>query len=96
MWALRHAGAHSVSTISAFISSKAAMSRNKFESKECYCVTEQTTPNQKGDPGGDHNRPKQTVEPMNDVTVQGGENEWLLDDLMNIIAKEQLKEQNDL
>ena len=60
------------------------------------CVTEQTTPNRKGDPGGDHNRPKQTVEPMNDVTVQVGENEWLLDDLMNIIAKEQLKEQNDL
>ena len=60
------------------------------------CDTEQTTPNQKGDPYGDHNRPKQTVEPMNDVTVQVGENEWLLDDLMNIIAKEQLKEQNDL
>ena len=60
------------------------------------CDTEQTTPNQKGDPDGDHNRPKQTVEPMNDVAVQVGENEWLLDDLMNIIAKEQLKEQNDL
>ena len=39
MWALRHARAHSVSTISAFISSKAAMSRNKFESKECYATS---------------------------------------------------------
>lgn len=58
--------------------------------------TEQTVPNQKRDPEDGYNRLPQRMEPLNGTTVQDSENGSLLDDLMNIIAKEQLEYQRNV
>ena len=57
--------------------------------------TDQTVPNQKRDPEDGYNRLPQRMEPLNGSTVQDSENGSLLDDLMNIIAKEQLEYQRN-
>lgn len=57
--------------------------------------TDQTVPNQKSDPEDGYNQPPQRIEPLNEATVQDSENGSLLDDLMNIIAKEQLEYQRN-
>ena len=57
--------------------------------------TDQTVPNQKRDPEDGYNRLPQRMEPLNGATVQDSENGSLLDDLMNIIAKEQLEHQRN-
>ena len=57
--------------------------------------TDQTVPNQKRDPEDGYNRLPQRMEHLNGATVQDSENGSLLDDLMNIIAKEQLEHQRD-
>ena len=58
--------------------------------------TDQTVPNQKRKPEDGYNRLPQRMEPLNGATVQDSENGSLLDDLMNIIAKEQLEYQRNL
>ena len=57
--------------------------------------TDQTVPNQKRDPEDGYNRLPRRMEPLNGATVQDSENGSLLDDLMNIIAKEQLEHQRN-
>ena len=57
--------------------------------------TDQTVPNQKRDSEDGYNRLPQRMEPFNGATVQDSENGSLLDDLMNIIAKEQLEHQRN-
>ena len=58
--------------------------------------TDQTVPSQKRDPEDGYNRLPQRIEPLNGATTQDSENGSLLDDLMNIIAKEQLEHQRNL